>query len=727
MIKSRHSSTKPHQKAASRAASAPKQAPKHFKSAELVEDSDDDEDGRIPPALDIKSGTSRLEELKLPSSEHKQPATSGLAARSPKLSQIRKSSTSSASELGPNTSKNIVDGGGQPVKAAKLAEVSTVGEKRTSNNKTSTQTDSIDSEKKDLSIEKNLGAKQERARVSSPDKPKSSKTAVAINSFGEKKKTPDVAASKDGDSISGSADDISDESEVTSESNEESSAEDEDEGTSTIRPRSGKNETVAITAIPPYAPPPDFEAAPIAVQSTSKQAELFSPTSLQGKQIWHITVPADIPISSVTDVARKSLQDGSSTLAYNGADYGLIAEAKGTRTGETILVLSAEDNMYKHCGHSISKMLHLQQLTLSSNHLRHSSDLPTFTASTDRSPYQKPAPQQPEGLRMRYRPFGDIGSDSSSDDKAKHAEQMPQFRVPQGTGTASPKKRKLAEREAEAEVLGGSQNPKKSRKANTLLASSSGVPLRKDEKSSTVKEMPIEHHSPVKDNRAKEKKKSHDSSTVMSEFMSAPPSLLANGEKTSPLNETPAKRLSPVKPRDKKRSPDRSTNLPRSQLTHAREPDEPLRKPDQLSSQKADSSTPTVNGTIPSPSQRVKEDAAMNPKQKSKRKHRKYKTDEPTDQSSPKNTSADINSSRDEEAVSLGARSNHDRDTTAGAESANKETSPNRKKQLEVEEEKQSSKKKSKHEGETPEERVKRKAERKRRKELKAAYAALKK
>jgi len=67
-----------------------------------------------------------------------------------------------------------------------------------------------------------------------------------------------------------------------------------------------------------YKPPPGFETASIVAATSSDLADLFAPLYLQGKQLWHITVPSTVPIDSITEVAAESVQNGKSVLSHKG-------------------------------------------------------------------------------------------------------------------------------------------------------------------------------------------------------------------------------------------------------------------------------------------------------------------------------------------------------------------------------------------------------------------------
>ena len=159
-------------------------------------------------------------------------------------------------------------------------------------------------------------------------------------------------------------------------------------------------------------------------------------------------MPASVPLSSVQEVAKHSVYDGSAVLSHRGADYGLIAEAENQGSISALLLPSDEDNLYYRAATGITKTLHLRQLirlpTIS--HDVGADDAGTQVGGTInvRKPAEKPAPEQPEGLKMRFKPIGVQDSDDSdSVVRPRATHKTPEFRRPQAPlSYQSPKKRK---------------------------------------------------------------------------------------------------------------------------------------------------------------------------------------------------------------------------------------------------------------------------------------------
>ena len=162
-------------------------------------------------------------------------------------------------------------------------------------------------------------------------------------------------------------------SRTTSTSPEESvTSETEDEPSNSVprrsdkspRPVSSSSQQAELGASPPvpYKPPPGFEIARIPDISSPVLAA-FEPASLQGKQIWQISVPSSIPVETITTIPSNSMTNGSPILTHNGIQYNLSLQREGVSQSEMILLPDADKNMYVPLkGTRISRSLRIQEV-----------------------------------------------------------------------------------------------------------------------------------------------------------------------------------------------------------------------------------------------------------------------------------------------------------------------------------------------------------------------------
>ena len=132
---------------------------------------------------------------------------------------------------------------------------------------------------------------------------------------------------------------------------------------------------------------------------------LFSPEELSTKQIWHITTPALIPVTAVQRASMQSINEGSSITTYRGSEYGFCKDSHVNRSRLPVLLPSQSGKRFHFLQKPIDRTLHLQQLI----RLPKLGPERSRSRATDRAGATSDAngPQQPHGLKMRYRPFGD--------------------------------------------------------------------------------------------------------------------------------------------------------------------------------------------------------------------------------------------------------------------------------------------------------------------------------
>ena len=199
--------------------------------------------------------------------------------------------------------------------------------------------------------------------------------------------------------------------------------------------------SVPQQSVPIYKPPDGFEPTSITFHPASKLSEILAPSNLQGKQIWHITIPESVPISSFKEVSTQNIENGASILEYHGAEYGLVPESVvEQRNSPALLLPSTQTNNYQLSKTKVTKTLHLQQLVSFPSLVPGPPNHPNRSASPSDS-YRKTPRQQPEGLRMRYRPFG-ASDDSDVESTPEPRPKAPEFRIPAPVKESSPSKKR---------------------------------------------------------------------------------------------------------------------------------------------------------------------------------------------------------------------------------------------------------------------------------------------
>jgi hypothetical protein len=201
-----------------------------------------------------------------------------------------------------------------------------------------------------------------------------------------------------------------------------------------------------------YSPPSGFEKYSSNQEAKTKVSQVFSPSNLAGKQLWYITAPASVPISAVKEVSLQNVQVGKPALSLNGREYGFVQGHADEKGCTKIMVPDGNSTGY-HLGkirlksvtrpkadiltgrRAIDQTLHLQQIIQLPKLAQHASALDSGSQISDKAtiPAKKPVRQQPEGLKMRFRPLGfgngrtgNIGSGPSSSESTSSTDSDPE-------------------------------------------------------------------------------------------------------------------------------------------------------------------------------------------------------------------------------------------------------------------------------------------------------------
>ena len=266
-----------------------------------------------------------------------------------------------------------------------------------------------------------------------------------------------------------------DSSDQSSEDASEDAAEDgsgDENAKSTPKPAEQPVQPV-IAAIPAKTfRPPEGYTALSPEQLTHDTA--FSHAMLDGKQIWHITAPSNVPLSSITEVALDAVQSSQTVLTHKGVDYALNEDRSKGKDAATVLVPTRDG--YEQAQQKVSRVLQLQQkITLPNLSMRQANPLTGSKAAGDiaEAAVTRLRPQ-PKGLRMRYRPPGfgagkpgRIGSGSESTDEDENPAPGPAFQFPRalgahGTSTQQNGDVEMADESVDAQK--STKKPKKKRK-----------------------------------------------------------------------------------------------------------------------------------------------------------------------------------------------------------------------------------------------------------------------
>jgi|SRR5271170_1475531 hypothetical protein len=102
-----------------------------------------------------------------------------------------------------------------------------------------------------------------------------------------------------------------------------------------------------IKEAPPYIPPASFEL--VSFDEPPSASHLFKNSNLEGKQIWYITAPASVPISSIQQTSLSSINQSNAILSHKGNNYGFIQDSSEDMRYTKVMVPNSSDEGY-HAG-----------------------------------------------------------------------------------------------------------------------------------------------------------------------------------------------------------------------------------------------------------------------------------------------------------------------------------------------------------------------------------------
>ncbi|TAQ89876.1 hypothetical protein B7494_g1811 [Chlorociboria aeruginascens] len=256
-----------------------------------------------------------------------------------------------------------------------------------------------------------------------------------------------VTISSESGSGSGSADESSSEEEDGSSEEEDGSSEEEEvpvnkqsnapeSAIQSTKPSSTKAIIVRVEPPSKFIPPAGFEQA--SIDETPAASHLFNELGLEGKQIWYITAPASISMTSIEQMSLQSAKEGKKAYSRNGKDYELVQDDAGDKTYTKIMVPAQSNDGYQTRSKPIDRVLHLQQIVdLPSVYNADNGSVNSSISSRATIPAKKPVRPQPKGLKMRFHPIGfgsgkpgKIGSDSGDESSTDKEIQNAPFRRP---------------------------------------------------------------------------------------------------------------------------------------------------------------------------------------------------------------------------------------------------------------------------------------------------------
>ncbi|KAK1050753.1 hypothetical protein LTR12_007974 [Friedmanniomyces endolithicus] len=224
-----------------------------------------------------------------------------------------------------------------------------------------------------------------------------------------------------------------------------------------------ENASGSLTATP-WEAPSGYTAIDL---SAAPRSKLFASTSLEGKQIWHISAPSGVPLASISEVAIDATSSGKPVLKYKGFDYVLTeSESDSAR----VYASAPGTESFTPVENPVVRTLQLQQqIILPELSDRQASQITGSAAAASIAQASvSTIRQQPKGLRMRFRPpgYGEgepgmMDSDSESGERDERPGAVKTFQFPRALGAHGASEQH--DRSVEREPNGPAQKHKKKR------------------------------------------------------------------------------------------------------------------------------------------------------------------------------------------------------------------------------------------------------------------------
>lgn len=93
-----------------------------------------------------------------------------------------------------------------------------------------------------------------------------------------------------------------------------------------------------------FSPPAGFE--PASIDERPRISRLLTGSSLENKEIWYISTPASVSLSSIEELSLRAIEERAEVITHNGDAYAFVTDAKDGKTSTKVMVPSSSDSGY---------------------------------------------------------------------------------------------------------------------------------------------------------------------------------------------------------------------------------------------------------------------------------------------------------------------------------------------------------------------------------------------
>lgn len=170
-------------------------------------------------------------------------------------------------------------------------------------------------------------------------------------------------------------------------------------------PEPPRKQTKTATATPASIAPKLFKPPkgylPITTSASEISANASFLNNLSGKQIWHIAVPENVDIAKIKELDIEAVMRGQPILSQNGVNYGMEPQPS---KHQMVYLSNGSNATYMQAGQNIERTFFMHEVGTKAKSAPEKETSRVFTATETGNP--KAVRAQPEGLKMRYSPFG---------------------------------------------------------------------------------------------------------------------------------------------------------------------------------------------------------------------------------------------------------------------------------------------------------------------------------
>jgi hypothetical protein len=112
-------------------------------------------------------------------------------------------------------------------------------------------------------------------------------------------------------------------------------------------PELSSKKSISAVEPPVYSPPSGFQLT--SIDESPRITQQLKGSNLEGKEIWYITAPVSVPLSSIENMSLQAIQEHKVVLSHNGDDYAVIEDSSGANESTMVMLPKSSDDGY-HTG-----------------------------------------------------------------------------------------------------------------------------------------------------------------------------------------------------------------------------------------------------------------------------------------------------------------------------------------------------------------------------------------